>query len=144
MRLWSIHPCYLDAQGLIALWREALLARAVLRRQTKGYRHHPQLNRFKAHPTPRSAISTYLKAIHLEAKRRGYAFDSRKVGNGRSSDLIWVSDGQIKYEWAHLLRKLSARSPERYQRWRAIRVPKCHPFMRRRKGRVESWERSNA
>jgi carboxyl-terminal processing protease len=29
MRLWSLHPKYLDAQGLVALWREALLAKAV-------------------------------------------------------------------------------------------------------------------
>ena len=144
MRLWSIHPCYLDAQGLVALWREALLARAVLREKTKGYRHHPQLDRFKLHPTPRSAISTYLSAVYLEAKTRGYAFDSGKVGSGRSGDLISVSDGQIAFEWEHLLRKLSARSPERYRQWRAIGMPQCHPFMRRRVGRVESWERNGA
>jgi hypothetical protein len=49
MRLWTIHPRYLDSQGLVALWREALLARAVLRGETRGYRHHPQLIRFRAH-----------------------------------------------------------------------------------------------
>ncbi|WP_368086417.1 pyrimidine dimer DNA glycosylase/endonuclease V [Nitrosomonas sp. Nm34] len=26
MRLWSIHPKYLDAKGLLALWREGLQA----------------------------------------------------------------------------------------------------------------------
>ena len=31
MRLWSLHPCYLDPAGLVAVWREGLLARAVLR-----------------------------------------------------------------------------------------------------------------
>ncbi|MGP9584395.1 pyrimidine dimer DNA glycosylase/endonuclease V, partial [Micrococcaceae sp. AOP34-BR2-30] len=30
MRLWSLHPEVLDRQGLIAGWREALLAQAVL------------------------------------------------------------------------------------------------------------------
>jgi hypothetical protein len=30
MRLWSLHPEYLDANGLVALWREALLAQAFL------------------------------------------------------------------------------------------------------------------
>lgn len=30
MRLWSLHPSYLDAVGLVALWREGLLARKVL------------------------------------------------------------------------------------------------------------------
>src|SRR5690606_6899395 len=42
MRLWSLHPRYLDRQGLLALWREALLARAVLRGETRGYTLHPQ------------------------------------------------------------------------------------------------------
>ena len=144
MRLWSIHPRYLDPQGLVALWREALLARAVLRKKTKGYRHHPQLSRFRAHPTPRSAISTYLNAVYFEATKRGYAFDSAKIGSGRSSVLIPVTDGQIAYEWEHLLRKLSARSPECYRRWRSIRSPQCHSFMRRRMGQVERWERSGA
>jgi len=30
MRLWSLHPRYLDAKGLVALWREGLLAQKVL------------------------------------------------------------------------------------------------------------------
>lgn len=43
MRLWSLHPQYLDAKGLVALWREGLLAQAVLAGQTRGYKRHPQL-----------------------------------------------------------------------------------------------------
>jgi hypothetical protein len=38
---------YLDGRGLVALWREALLAQAVLRGRTRGYRH-PQLARFRS------------------------------------------------------------------------------------------------
>lgn len=75
MRLWSLHPKYLDPKGLVALWREALLARAVLRGETRGYRHHPQLQRFQAHATPRMAINAYLMAVHAEATARGYNFD---------------------------------------------------------------------
>ncbi len=144
MRLWSIHPRYLDSQGLVALWREALLARAVLRGMTKGYRHHPQLERFRAHPTPRAAISTYLAAVHLEASARGYSFDATKIGSGRTDILIPVSDGQIEFEWDRLLRKLSMRSPRLYRQWRTIRRPQCHPLMRRRAGGVEPWERGIA
>lgn len=141
MRLWSLHPCYLDPQGLVALWREALLARAVLQGKTHGYRHHPQLDRFKSHRTPRSAISTYLSVVHSEATRRGYAFDAGKIGNGRSGALIAVNDGQLAFEWEHLLRKLAIRSPECYRQWRSVRFPKCHPFLRRHAGGVEPWER---
>src|SRR5688500_4752198 len=106
MRLWSLHPRYLDPQGLVALWREALLARAVLRGQTKGYRFHPQLARFRAHATPRAAISAYLHAVHGEATARGYAFDRSKVGPVRAVGAIAVTRGQLDYEWTHLLRKL--------------------------------------
>ncbi len=80
MRLWSLHPRYLDPQGLVALWREGLLAQAVLRGRTKGYRHHPQLQRFRAHASPRSAINAYLAEVHAEAARRGYSFDRSKIG----------------------------------------------------------------
>ena len=84
MRLWSVHPRYLDPQGLVALWREALLARAVLLGVTKGYRHHPQLLRLRSHAFPRYAINSYLSAVHAEASSRGYAFDRTKVGPVRS------------------------------------------------------------
>ena len=141
MRLWSLHPRYLDPQGLVALWREALLARAVLRGQTKGYRHHPQLDRFRAHASPRSAISTYLRAVHAEARVRGYAFDAGKIGAGRCSERIAVTQGQIVHEWDHLLRKLSKRSPSVYRRWRSVRSPDCHPLMRRYAGGIAEWER---
>lgn len=143
MRLWSLHPRYLDAQGLVALWREALLARAVLYGRTKGYRCHPQLERFRAHPSPRAAICAYLDAVHAEAVRRGYAFDRRKVGPVRAVAPLPVGRGQIAYEWQHLLRKLAMRSPEHYRRWRDVRSPRCHPLVRRRTGGIESWERAS-
>lgn len=37
MRIWSLHPSYLDAKGLVALWRETLLAQKVLLGATVGY-----------------------------------------------------------------------------------------------------------
>ena len=141
MRLWSLHPCYLDPRGLVALWREALLARAVLQGKTRGYRHHPQLDRFKLHFAPRAAISTYLSAVHTEAMKRSYAFEAGKIGPNRTGVLIPVTEGQLAYEWEHLLRKLAIRSPARYRQWRAIRVPACHPLLSRHAGEIEAWER---
>jgi Pyrimidine dimer DNA glycosylase len=142
MRLWTIHPKYLDPQGLVALWREALLARAVLRGQTRGYRHHPQLERFRAHASPRYAINAYLAAIHSEAKVRGYAFDKRKIGPLRSVHPISATNGQILYEWQHLLGKLSVRSRVLCQRWRTVRMPLCHPLFTPVPGLIERWERT--
>ena len=141
MRLWTIHPKYLDPQGLVALWREALLARAVLRGQTRAYRNHPQLDRFRSHDAPRSAINAYLASIHSEAMARGYTFDKRKIGPLRSVQSISTTTGQISYEWEHLLRKLSVRSPALRRRWRTVGTPLCHPLFTPAPGRIESWER---
>jgi len=141
VRLWSLHPRYLDPQGLVALWREALLARAVLRGLTVGYRRHPQLARFLAHQYPRAAISAYLGAIHEEAKARGYSFDRSKVGRLRNVERIRVTRGQLEFEWRHLLAKVAKRSPAHYRKLRLVRTPRCHPLVRLRAGDVEAWER---
>lgn len=141
MRLWSLHPRYLDPQGLVALWREALLARAVLRGLTAGYRHHPQLERFNAHASPRSAISAYLHAVCDEADARGYAFDRSKAGPRRAVTSVAVTRGQLAFEWTHLMSKLARRNPALYRRWRGESTPACHPLFRVRAGGVAAWER---
>jgi hypothetical protein len=141
MRLWSLHPKYLDPQGLVALWREALLARAVLRGKTRGYRSHPQLERFRRSPAPRSSINAYLAAVRGEAASRGYSFDKSKIGPVRKVNRIAVTSAQRDYEWRHLLAKLRKRNPERYRKWRALKSPQCHPLLYVRPGRIAAWER---
>ena len=141
MRLWSLHPRYLDAQGLVALWREALLAKTVLGGKTRGYRHHPQLLRFQVHHSPRRAIKAYLAAVHAEAEARGYSFDRSKIGPVRAVELLPVPSGQLRHEWEHLLGKLAARSPRVYAQWHAVARPRHHPLFRLRAGPVAAWER---
>jgi hypothetical protein len=141
MRLWSLHPKYLDAQGLVALWREALLAQAVLGEKTRGYRNHPQLERFRSHAAPLPAINAYLRSVHAEASARGYSFDRSKIGPARTRASIPVTLGQVEYEWQHLMRKLAARSPALYARWNSGAAPDCHPLFRPGPGPVEAWER---
>lgn len=141
VRLWTLHPRYLDSKGLVALWRESLLARAVLRGKTKGYRHHPQLERFRAHARPLSAINAYLSAIHAEASRRGYDFDRTKVGPIREITRIRTTSGQLSYEWDHLMKKLSRRDPARHKRFRTLGNPEPHPVFSRAAGAIEPWER---
>jgi hypothetical protein len=142
MRLWTLHPKYLDPQGLVALWREALLAKAVLRGETRGYTQHPQLKRFKAHTSPRLAINAYLAAIHSDATSRGYKFDRTKVGPVRLVTPLSVTSGQISYEWEHLLQKLATRSPALFSHWRNLAMPECHPLFRPCPGPIASWERT--
>lgn len=140
MRLWSLHPRHLDPQGLVALWREALLAKAVLQNRTAGYRRHPQLDRFRAHPSPVAAINTYLAGVYAEACRRGYRFDGKKVRGPQTARRITVSRGQLAFEWTHLRRKLRLRSPSQYRAVRAGR-PTAHPLFRAAAGPVADWER---
>ena len=141
MRLWTLHPKYLDPQGLVALWREGLLARAVLRGETRGYKHHPQLERFRSHPSPRLAINAYLAAVHAESVSRGYTFDRGKMGPVRAVQAMATTSGQIDCEWEHLLHKLAVRSPALFSQWRQLDRPACHPMFRVRPGPVASWER---
>jgi hypothetical protein len=140
MRLWSLHPKYLDAHGLTALWREALLAQAVLRGRTRGYRHHPQLQRFAECGAPRAAIARYLRAVQAEAEERGYRFDASKIGRGGRIHSLAVTRGQLNYEWQHLQHKLRVRSPAWLDRLPAISVPDAHPMFRVLRGGIASWE----
>src|SRR4051812_8955519 len=137
MRLWTLHAKYLDPQGLVALWREALLARAVLRGETRGYKAHPQLERLR---TQRSLVDAYLRAIHDEASARGYAFDPTKFRRVVAPAPISVTAGQIEYEWEHLMRKLWARNRALHRQWRSTASPESHPLFRVRRGGIEPWE----
>lgn len=140
MRLWTIHPRYLDSQGLTALWREALLARKVLLGHTRGYRHHPQLHRFQARSNSVALINAYLLHVHAEAQRRGFAFDRVKLGSPCARMLLPETLGQLKYEWHHLQAKLRRRSPALARAFRDIQRPDPHPLFRLVSGGVRAWE----
>lgn len=140
MRLWSLHPEYLDAKGLVALWRETLLAQNVLAGKTKGYKKHPQLDRFKAASNPMGAIAEYLRHIAEEADRRGYNFDRTKINEEVFQEKIKVTKGQIEYEYAHLLNKLKMRDQERYKSFSNIKTLEVHPLFEAIGGEIEPWE----
>ncbi len=143
MRLWTLHPEYLDAKGLVALWREALLAQKVLQGGTKGYKHHPQLLRFSETKNPPAALASYLKAVHEESVRRGYKFDISKIGAIRSRGKITETRGQLLYEWRHLQRKLKKRDPERLCEFAKVKIPAPHPLFKIIPGKVRAWEKVN-
>jgi len=140
MRIWSIHPQHLDAKGLVALWRETLLAQKVLRGQTKGYRNHPQLKRFKSHAAPLAAIGAYLQAVQLEAARRGYNFDASKILNKGLAAKILVTEGQVAYELGHLKAKLKVRDFAAYEKLNNNASPSLHPLFILIDGGIEDWE----
>lgn len=143
MRLWTLHPKYLDTKGLLALWREALLAQKVLRGQTVGYTNHPQLIRFKAHSDPAAAIATYLQLVYQEAASRGYHFSRDKIYVDEQAIRIVSTQGQLMYEWEHLKQKLNQRDRIKYEAIAAVTEPEAHPMFDIIAGGVESWEAGN-
>ena len=142
MRLWSIHPSYLDARGLVALWREGLLAQQVLLGNTRGYKNHPQLLRFRQARNPVGAIASYLEAVVTEADARGYRFDAGRITRRRYRGKMTVTRGQANYEFRHLLKKLKTRDPQRYQRIRMVNRIRPHPLFRKIAGDIEPWEKT--
>ena len=140
MRLWTLHPSYLDAKGLVALWREGLLAQKVLQGKTVGYQHHPQLIRFREDARPLAAIAAYLEQVYLEACNRGYSFDQRKIAKLDYDGKMDVNNKQLEYELNHLKNKLLRRDPSRYAELKNIGKPKAHPLFRIKRGPVANWE----
>ena len=140
MRLWSVHPCYLDPSGLTACWREGLLARKVLAGATSGYRNHPQLLRFRQASSPLAAIDSYLHGVCDEADRRGYRFDRSKLGIPDPSLHIPVTDGQLLYEMEHLRKKLQKRRPAAYAAILHVEAIEPHPLFTVTAGGIENWE----
>lgn len=142
MRIWSLHPRYLDAKGLVALWRETLLARAVLLGKTQGYTQHPQLLRFKVEDDPIQLIDSYLWVAHEEGVNRGYHLDRAKIGPDHFAIArLPVTEGQLRYEWQHLSAKLLARAPVWRERIGAVDLPDPHPLFYVVPGGVEVWEK---
>jgi hypothetical protein len=141
MRLWSLHPQYLDAKGLVALWREALLAQNVLLGKTKAYQHHPQLDRFKKTKQPPAFLATYLAHVYEEALARGYQFDRKKIARVRVKSHLTLTRGQLHYEFKWLLAKLKKRDPKRYRQFKRLKRIMPHPLFRLKNGPVASWEK---
>jgi hypothetical protein len=141
MRIWSLHPKYLDTKGLLALWRETLLAKKVLEGRTKGYKKHPQLQRFKESKNQMNAINFYLKSVWLEADKRNYNFDKSKFLEIPNMEKINVTTEQLNFEKNHLLQKLNLRDKKKYIEIIDIVYFETHPLFNLVKGEIEPWEK---
>lgn len=141
MRLWSIHPKYLDSIGLVALWREGLLAKKVLMGKTKGYKNHPQLKRFKEYSSPVKAINTYLYYVFLESQKRGYNFNETKCKNFNLKKEIKITTGQIEYEFTHLAKKLKIRDNKKFIEIKKTTKIELNPLFKKINGKISDWEK---
>ena len=140
MRIWSLHPKYLDSKGLVALWRETLLAKHVLEGKTKGYKNHPQLNRFKKAKYPLDLINQYLSEVYHEALNRNYNFDKRKINWTFKKSKVSVTTGQVNYEVEHLLNKLEKRDYYKYNELKLKSKFDIHSIFQLVDGEIEEWE----
>lgn len=144
MRIWSITPALLDAKGLVACWRETLLAQKVLQGKTRGYTQHPQLDRFKATDDPLTYICAYLHGIADEADTRGYSFNRALLVLPRNNNLeqLEVTEGQLEYELAFLTHKVKGRSPDWFTQHFSTPPPALpHPLFKAVPGGIETWEK---
>jgi len=143
VRLWSLHPKYLDTKALLAVWREGLLAQKVLQGKTEGYTKHPQLIRFKNAKDPLLAIGYYLYFICCEAKARGYNFNKKRICSIVSKNIapIKVSRGQLMFEYVHLLKKLRKRDKNMYLLLRGNKKIVSHPLFKVTSGGIADWEK---
>jgi hypothetical protein len=128
----------------VALWREALLAQAVLLGKTKGYKHHPQLLRFQNCASPERAIGTYLTHVCDEAERRGYTFDASKITHFGRRNRLAVTTSQLAFEMQHLRAKLRVRSPASLKLLPASGSASPHPMFSVRRGAIEAWEKGSS
>lgn len=144
MRLWSLHPRYLDRRGLVACWREALLAQAVLAGRTRGYTSHPQLLRFRESGDSVGTVGDYLSAVADEADARNYRFDRSRIDRPgvEVRPRLVVSTGQLALEWMHLRHKLAERAPDDLRRWESLGIPLPHPLFHVVEGPIAPWERA--
>lgn len=142
MRIWSLHPKYLDAKGVVALWREALLAKNVLDEKTKGYRNHPQLERFRKSGFALDAINLYLVYVYKNSLDRGYHFNRDKINWEYKPISMTVTKKQLNYEMNHLLMKLNKRDHERFLYLSQHINIEPHPMFHVIEGEIEDWEKT--
>lgn len=143
MRLWSLNPKYLDSKGLVAVWREGLLAKKVLEGKTKGYKNHPQLIRFRNYDDSLAAINSYLYYIFLESQYRGYSFNKSKICCIKLRKIITSTKGQLKYELEHLLKKLKIRDLKKFNEIKKMNLIniETNPIFKVIEGKIEHWEK---
>lgn len=142
MRLWTIHPSYLDEQGLKALWREGLMAKKSLSGITRVNRNHPQLNRFQNNSQPLKAINCYLNLVWIEANSRGYVFDNKNIPPIKVEDVepIVVTNGQVHHEFNLLKKTFKKTSIDSFEKIKDVEKINVFSIFKQTPGSVEPWE----
>ena len=82
-----------------------------------------------------------MRLVLIESEKRGYHFDKTKLPvQCIPVDFIMESQGQLDYEWQHLLKKLRVRNPDRFRSVSNVKSPDPNPIFRIVPGGISSWE----
>lgn len=87
MRIWDVHPGYLNRQSLLGEHRELHGIAAILDQGRKGYSAHPETRRWVAH---RPALARRHRLLVAEMALRGFTDRSPLTGSGPVGD-TWPS-----------------------------------------------------
>lgn len=119
----------MDKHGLIALWREGLLAQKALNGGAKGYQNNPQLVRFKRQDNPLKAIGTYLSFVAAEGARQGYKLNHEKILYPNFDEAVIEADlGQVAFEKEHLKDKLKRRDVIKFEELSSSKTIDANPI----------------
>lgn len=148
MRLWSLHPSFLDRQGLLGQWREAIQAKNALLNpdHPSNIWHARQLQRFKESPAPMRNIAIFLHVVADEMILRGYHPNVSLIPYypEKIPHYISVTSGQVDYEIKFLQAKLEKRNPTFLPRlWniRLLMFNQLNPVFKEVGGDIEPWEK---
>lgn len=141
MRIWSIHPSYLDSAGINGCWRESLLAQKILNGHNFSYKNHSQMKRFYSDRESLLAIGTYLYYIYLESVKRNYNYDFNKILYFNNNYKMQVTENQLLYEFNLLQWKLKKRNYKKYLENKNIKEIFPNNIFDVKEGQIESWEK---
>lgn len=135
MRIWTLHPRYLDDATLREAWRDGLAARRRLVAGSKGRPTDPLIHAIAACKHPVRVIDAYLSHLHQEAQRRGKAFDRSRIDGARAGAGFAVDSERVRDDWDQLMARMAEREPARHERQAELRRPHCHPAFKRIPGK---------
>lgn len=116
MRLWSIHPKYLDKHALIALWREGLLAQKALSGKGLVDEANVQLVRFKKSANPVRAIGSYLSFVASEGAKQGCKLNHERILQPNFEAKFMTTDvAQMELEVEQLKARMKTRNKDKFK-----------------------------
>lgn len=155
MRLWTIHPKYLDGKRLTSQWKEGIQMMHIWKEigenpepaKRLGYVSHPQVRRLSNLLVADSGLISlllhqHLTAVHEESVQRSYSFNKKLIDDlapdCKNAPKVYVTMGQVAYEFA----LMATKNNEWSQKVAIDPYMLCNPIFQVVSGSIESWEKT--